>query len=191
MISDFPYYSFTEELPEELCHGLIKLGNSLELVRGGLFESDGTKYDSRIRNNSISWINSSDIITLLYVYINRANIEAGWNFDLANFQTPQFCKYEQGQYYDWHVDIGTEGPDDQYVRKLTVVVALNENYTGGDFQVEKANVPTSTDRYNTVKELHKTGTITVFPSFMHHRVTPVENGTRYSLVGWFTGPMFR
>ena len=191
MLSDYPYYTFNKELPVELCHGVIKMGEDCDISTGGLFENGNTKYDSRIRNNLVSWINSPDIITLMYVYVNRANINAGWNFDIVGFQTPQFCKYSQDQFYDWHVDIGTELPEDEEVRKLTIVISLNENYTGGDFQIEKWAVPTETDRFNTVKELHNTGSIAVFPSFMHHRVAPVENGTRYSLVGWFTGPPFK
>lgn len=31
------------------------------------------------------------------------------------------------------------------------------------------------------------GSMTVFPSFWYHRVTPLKRGTRYALVGWFTG----
>ena len=30
-----------------------------------------------------------------------------------------------------------------------------------------------------------------FPSFLMHRVTPVKQGTRYSLVSWFLGPPFK
>ena len=31
------------------------------------------------------------------------------------------------------------------------------------------------------------GTLIVFPSYLHHRVTPVTKGTRYSLVIWCLG----
>jgi PKHD-type hydroxylase len=36
----------------------------------------------------------------------------------------------------------------------------------------------------------KKGAITVFPSFIWHRVTPVIKGTRYSLVVWNCGKPF-
>jgi len=191
MLYEFPYFSFKKELPAAFCDGLIKLCLDLELSTGGLFERDGTRFDSRVRNNKVAWLNSPDIITLMYLYINRANEESGWNLDITGFQTPQFCIYEPGQFYDWHVDIGTETPGEDLVRKLTIVIALNENYTGGNFQIEKWGIPTIPNKYNTIRELQSTGTITVFPSFMHHRVTRVEEGMRYSLVGWFTGPDFK
>ena len=191
MLSDYPYYTFDKELPVGLCHGLIKMGEACVPSTGGLFETGSTKYDSAIRNNLVSWINSPDIVTIMYLSIKNANINAGWNFDITGSQTPQFCKYSEGQFYDWHVDTGTELREDSTVRKLTIVISLNENYTGGDLQIERWAVPTETDRFNTVKALHNTGSIAVFPSFMHHRIAPVEAGTRYSLVGWFTGPHFK
>jgi PKHD-type hydroxylase len=33
--------------------------------------------------------------------------------------------------------------------------------------------------------------MTLFPSFVLHRVTPVTKGTRYSLVAWVSGPPFK
>ena len=30
-----------------------------------------------------------------------------------------------------------------------------------------------------------------FPSFIHHQVSPVTKGIRYSLVAWFLGPPFK
>jgi PKHD-type hydroxylase len=35
------------------------------------------------------------------------------------------------------------------------------------------------------------GSITVFPSFHFHTVTPVYSGVRYAIVGWAHGPTFR
>jgi PKHD-type hydroxylase len=35
------------------------------------------------------------------------------------------------------------------------------------------------------------GSITVFPSFLYHTVTPVYSGLRHAIVGWVHGPTFR
>jgi PKHD-type hydroxylase len=35
------------------------------------------------------------------------------------------------------------------------------------------------------------GTVTMFPSYLLHRVTPVTSGERYSLTIWAHGPAFR
>jgi PKHD-type hydroxylase len=37
----------------------------------------------------------------------------------------------------------------------------------------------------------KTGSVIVFPSYVHHRVKPVTKGTRYSVVAWYGGPPFK
>jgi PKHD-type hydroxylase len=34
------------------------------------------------------------------------------------------------------------------------------------------------------------GTVTVFPSFIPHKVTPMEHGVRHVVVGWVLGPTF-
>ena len=38
-----------------------------------------------------------------------------------------------------------------------------------------------------VEEILPRGSIIVFPSFLYHRVKPVKQGTRYSLVAWSNG----
>jgi PKHD-type hydroxylase len=37
----------------------------------------------------------------------------------------------------------------------------------------------------------KRGTLILFPSFLIHRVTPVNSGVRESMVSWISGPNFR
>jgi PKHD-type hydroxylase len=73
-------------------------------------------------------------------------------------------------------------------RKLSVTVQLSApgDYEGGDFHLR--------DLYNkkdiTLKGTRDRGTIIVFPSILLHRVTPVTEGHRYSLVQWYDGPDF-
>ena len=92
-------------------------------------------------------------------------------------------------------------PIDQFVddpnffnktRKLSVTVNLTDpkNYKGGNLKFDFG--PHSRDkRYYTCKEIRPRGSIIVFPSFVNHMVTPVTKGTRYSLVMWNCGRMFR
>ena len=58
---------------------------------------------------------------------------------------------------------------------LSIVGALNDNYTGGEFIMYK-------DKEIKIKE----GDLLIFPStFMYpHRVDPVKKGVRYSFVSW-------
>jgi len=59
---------------------------------------------------------------------------------------------------------------------------LNDEFIGGGLEINgkfKESV------------LKSKGDIVVFPSFLSHRVVPVELGTRYTAVSWAYGPAFR
>jgi PKHD-type hydroxylase len=70
------------------------------------------------------------------------------------------------------------------LRKLSVVILLNDKdkYTGGNLELDHLEKP---------QNFNKAGDAVFFPSSLKHRVTPVETGTRYSLVCWSNGPPWR
>ena len=187
----YPFKIYQEELPEDFCNHVINLASSLETEEGGVHVDGNTEISKEARNNNISWINNSDIIELMQIYTVKANQECGWNFDIGVYETPQLSCYAPEQFYDWHVDVGVELPEDTQFRKLSVSISLNEDYEGGDFEIEHWCAPDITNRKTNIKGMRETGSIVVFPSFLHHRVTPVTTGKRYSLVCWFRGPPFK
>lgn len=77
------------------------------------------------------------------------------------------------------------------IRKLSVTVSLNDpkEYEGGNLQFDLG--PHRPDRYYTCTEIRPKGSIVVFPSHVHHQVTPVTSGIRYSLVCWNLGAPFK
>lgn len=77
------------------------------------------------------------------------------------------------------------------IRKLSVTVSLSDpkDYEGGNLKFDLG--PHRSDRYHTCEEIRPRGSIIVFPSHIHHQVTPVTKGTRYSLVAWNLGRPFR
>ena len=119
-------------------------------------------------------------------YVERANIEAGWNFVLDDKELIQFATYEKQDFYRYHRDCDIVQPK---YRKLSVTVQLSdpETYRGGDLFIRhfwgKTNLPID-------EQLKSRGTIIVFPSILLHSVTHVMEGTRYSLVQWYSGPDF-
>ena len=103
-----------------------------------------------------------------------------YGFDASQFREGfQFTRYEVGEYYGPHLDIG---PGKQAERKLSLTVQLSapEEYSGGELIIYPEFVADK-DR----------GSMTVFPSFMCHDVRPVKTGVRYSLVSWLAGPPFK
>ena len=97
--------------------------------------------------------------------------------------------------------LGNETPingftDNKYywgkVRKISMTINLTEpdDYKGGDLKFD-FGPHAGRGRFKTCKEIRPRGSVIVFPSFLHHQVTPVTEGTRYSLVLWSLGKPFR
>jgi hypothetical protein len=78
-------------------------------------------------------------------------------------------RYEKGQFIGDHAD-------DNVPRVLSMSVALNDDYTGGDFMFWSKQVIRVPD-----------GCAIMFPpNFMYpHEILPVVSGTRYSMITWF------
>ena len=70
-------------------------------------------------------------------------------------------------------------------RKLSCVIQLSDpnDYEGGDLQLNNGSGVVTIEK--------KKGRVVFFSSFVLHRVTPVTNGTRISLVTWLSGRNLR
>lgn len=116
-----------------------------------------------------------------------------YNFDLRGYDFFQYSEYnsETSDRYDFHVDMisGTNCVEDvDRFRKLSVVMLLNEPYI--DFEGGHFEITTGHEEEIERIAMNK-GKIILMPSFIVHRVTPVTEGTRKSLVAWVQGPKFK
>jgi PKHD-type hydroxylase len=174
--------------PEEAAR-IEALGDRLvaEKAGYGLDGGAGSGSDSRIRVTSIAWLKpaaDTEWIFARMVQVARAMNEQIYQYDLKGFAEPfQYTVYKdrEGGHYDWHVDQGASEP----VRKLSFSVQLSDpaSYRGCDLELHGA-----TDISRAPRDR---GAVIVFPSYVLHRVTPIEAGTRKSLVAWISGPRFR
>lgn len=157
------------------------------LSNGEVGHGDEMKTDTTIRNSNIAFFRSSDESNKwIYERLTGAIININkqfWNFDLSRIETLQYSEYSIGQFYKEHIDMLYQAPN-QGVRKLSFTVQLTDpkEYEGGDVIIKNgSNAP-----------IHKNkGTISFFPSYVLHEVTPITKGTRHALVGWITGPAFK
>ena len=141
-----------------------------------------------IRKSNIKWLPKNESFAWVYDrlmnYITIAN-ENMWGFDLYSvldsIQYTQYDGTEQG-FYDWHLDTG---PDELSYRKVSLVVQLSDPiaYEGGDLEIRSGG--------GLSKASKTIGTVTIFPSYLLHRVTPVTSGLRESLVLWAGGEHYR
>lgn len=143
----------------------------------------------QIRRAEIAWLDDvpgtewvMDRMMRLVSSVNRDQ----FGFDLTDFgESAQVARYgaEREGHFGWHSDIGAGTWAAR--RKLTIVVQLSgpDDYTGGALEVwPDTNLATAP---------RARGLATIFPSFQLHRVTPVTQGTRFSLTLWSHGPAFR
>jgi PKHD-type hydroxylase len=73
-----------------------------------------------------------------------------------------------------HVDLGAIHPR----RKLAFSMLLSEDFDGGDLAFYGGAVTRTP------------GVLCVWPSYLRHKVTRVQRGERYVVVGWALGPSF-
>ena len=95
----------------------------------------------------------------------------------------QYTEYEEGGFYDWHMDSDVHMHDEPPVRKISMTCLLSpeHEFEGGDLELMKEGQ---------IAKL-KQGHAVFFASFIRHRVTPVIRGNRKSLVMWFGGTPFK
>ena len=154
------------------------------------------KPDPKTRISDIAWCNEQWLYDLIWPYMQQANDEAGWKYDIRGAESCQITRYRKGGFYSFHRDgngdhLSTHNyPGNDYlhnhVRKLSMSVILNDNFDGGEF--EFASYGKEKCEITPVKAM--AGSVIVFPSSMEHRVAPVIKGIRYSVVVWFLGPPF-
>lgn len=149
----------------------------------------GQRENHNFRRADLVWLDDVEgtewVMDRIIDLVRIANREV-YSFDITDIsESPQVARYgaEREGHFVWHSDIG-----DGHVaakRKLTMVVQLSDacEYEGGVLELWP-----SAEAREAVKDR---GSITFFPSFMLHRVTPVTKGERFSMTQWAHGPVFR
>jgi len=167
------------EVPDDIIGHILKKAQQAEIDRGEVFSGDGND----VRSSRVGWLTGDlELQLLLYRYVDLANRE--WGFNVWNQADIQYTEYHASEdgHYTWHHDVNFLS--DRH-RKISVTLQLSSplDYEGGDFEFAEQESPDFSAK--------EKGTVLVFPSFYHHRVTQVTKGTRKSLVAWFEGPVWR
>jgi PKHD-type hydroxylase len=162
---------------------IIEIGTQAEMKKACTF---GPVQNDKNRNSHVQFLFPNEVTNWVFARLAKAIVEINqqfFQFDLHGMdQGLQFTRYiAPGQHYDWHMDRGFLSP----TRKLSLSVQLSDpkTYKGGDLQFKFGR------KDETVKR--ERGIVTFFPSYTLHRVRPVTEGTRYSLVAWISGPPFK
>lgn len=180
----FSYYKdvFTEEELDKI----ITLSDSFPSEEAYIVgEESKNEVDKTTRQTEIKWFKVTPDAEWLYRkltdIINDAN-DRYFGFELLYMESLQYSVYKKGDFYKEHVDMMYSSVG--VPRKLSFSLQLTDEtkYEGGDLIIKTGdNAPAPRSK----------GTITLFPSYILHEVTPVTKGTRKALVGWVSGPPFR
>jgi PKHD-type hydroxylase len=233
------YWYFQSALSPEVCLKIKNLGlqkikdckkqnistygttfnkNEKQSVKNGIPKGELTLQEVKdkttyARDSEICWLSEQWIYDLIIPYVNSANKNAGWDWDIDYFEPFQFTTYTPGGFYSWHSD-GNSDNFNRYkmqisgltptggiyvkeknmvgkIRKISLTINLNESkdYEGGLLKFDFGKH--SENHYHECTEIKPQGSIIIFPSFLDHCVTPIISGTRYSLVLWCLGKPWR
>lgn len=183
-VNHLNYYYFTDVFTTDELLKIREIGDNLPKQKAVTIGDEGE--NSQYRLSDVSWMTDNEDTRWIYEKMSNLCKIANknmWNFDIwgyqDNFQYTVY--YGDGGHYDWHADLGPGISN----RKISCVLQLSdpEEYEGGDLQMNPGG-----NILNVPKGL---GVVCFFPSFLLHRVTPLNGGVRKSLVNWFCGANLR
>jgi predicted 2-oxoglutarate/Fe(II)-dependent dioxygenase YbiX len=176
----FKYLTIKDFLTKEHCNILLEtIKSNVELQPGKI----ATKmvYDKTKRDSNISFIPLSSLPKIkekLQLVLSEKIKVKGYELNFENQQV-QFTEYQKDGHYAWHQDSSPKEFSDRY---CSLVIQLNDDYVGGELQLKEFD----NKRKETIITFERgIGNLFVFVSSTTHRVAPIVDGNRYSLVSWF------
>jgi PKHD-type hydroxylase len=170
------YTTIPNFLSKKECEDLLQFSLTKELTQATI--SNDNHVDLKSRKSNIFFYNYSLHFPnlnekLINVFKKEVNVK-GYDIDFTNNMF-QFTQYTKDGYYNWHEDSGRDSYQERY---CSMVIQLNDEYTGGELQIK--------DEDNNEITLERgLGNLFLFYSHLTHRVKPIVTGTRYSMVNWF------
>ncbi len=178
------FWQWERVVPKQVCETIISRVFDPQKVEKGCVRTGRGGYENldNVRVTDVVWSRDPELSELAFRFMHSANAEANWHITATVLEELQISRYGIGGHYDWHIDCSA--PQNGLQRKLSFSLQLSspDEYAGGDL-VFGRNCPQVATRTQ--------GSIIVFPSCIFHKVTPVTEGQRFSVVGWIRGPQFR
>ena len=191
------FYVFPRVVNPYVCDDIVKNCKQNILKKASVGTDNNGRDDPDIRKTSIHFIKDKDnkVNELAWHFLREAN-KIQFHYDLKYFQAIQFAEYKNGGFYDWHQDDSGVNESDE-IRKLSLSLILSnpDTFEGGELQFYQGGRPMQDMGKITAEQVKNDikaqGTVIVFDSRDFHRVTPVVDGTRYSIVCWTVGKNFK
>ena len=190
----FNLYQVKDFLDAETCSEIVaELRRSPEMPATTYGRSESAVVDVRTRKVariSPSQVTIARVSKLLWE--RRDEVGAHSGLLLGNIETPQFLRYQVGDFFVAHQD-GNTGMlrlDREKSRKISVIIFLNRQsetpelgtYDGGSLVFSEWRPGRERGELRLAGE---TGRLVAFPSDLTHEVEAVTRGERYSIVSWY------
>ena len=172
--------------PEELIKTILKFNANQNLSASTLTKNSDSNLITR--NSKVSWIKDQQICRNVFNEVTNQFAKLDSHIHLNDIEPIQYSEYDVGQEYGWHKDTNPTPYSNGLIRKLSFSIFLNNDYKGGEFDLEIYN-PDANPRYIEIKKNPKANCI-IFHSDVWHRVRPITKGVKKSLVGWILGKPF-
>lgn len=192
---NYPFIVLNDVFTEDECRKIQDDGSSL-ILDDAKIGGDEAEFDPSVRKSKNSFIHYTEESSWFFNKLKDASEYVNnmyFQYDLHGFSSIQYSEYDHNlSHYNWHMDLQVL-KDINFsslglTRKLSASVILNKpsEYSGGEFQIYTR--PNGTAEHTVVQEQ---GSAIFFPSYALHRVSPVTEGIRKSLVLWIEGPKFK
>lgn len=151
----------------------------------GLHSPNSSDYDNKdIRNSKQVNVNKDNIFVNKVREVATFANETYFNINISKYCSENhFIQYDNGGKFEQHSDIiwrdDVKDFNKNPIRKLSCITLLNDDFTGGKLALWNEGTRYSFE--------FNAGDVVFFPSFIKHKVDPVESGVRYSLVSWSYG----
>jgi SM-20-related protein len=141
--------------------------------------AEGTVHESVRKTTSLH--PSDETIARLRerLFRHQPALEQHFGTSLTDCERPQFLRYRTGDFFVRHQDgdAGQSDFDHLRARRISIVVFLNDAYSGGAL--------TFHDEATTFALTGETGLMVAFRAETFHEVLPVTSGERFTVVSWF------
>jgi len=154
----------------------------------GFIGNDSRTIDKSIRDSKVRFIQYNEKTNFIKDWLLKiANEYKFWfpretlgrfertssRLEGLNPEPVQVTTYRKNNYYNWHVDGSIGDP-----RCLTLIAQLSDRatYEGGMLKVEGIDFP---------DYAYDKGSVILLYPHLRHKVTPVTNGVRHSMITWF------
>ena len=179
----FPQMMFTEEE----CDRIIQIAHDSYAATASVGGDSKGTVARKIRSAEIYSVENIEENKWIFDKVAKAVSVANavhFDYDISHIEhSLQLIHYpsdaEVPGHYDWHVDAGNGTVATRKI-SFTAQLSNSDSYTGCDLVVD--------DHGNKIQAVRERGSISLFPSYMPHVVTPIKTGNRYALVIWIHGP---